>query len=63
MSLAPQSREVYRELLGENGGEVGLLEGLLAQSTGVDRKAGFEQGIADCPYPVEIVATRSPVAF
>lgn len=44
------------EMLGEEGGEVGLLEGLLAQSTGVDRKTGFEQGIADCPYPVEIVA-------
>jgi ribose transport system substrate-binding protein len=46
------------ETLGEQGGEVGLLEGLLAQSTGVDRKAGFEQGIADCPYPVEIVASQ-----
>lgn len=42
--------------LGEAGGEVGLLEGLLAQSTGVDRKAGFEAGIADCEFPVEIVA-------
>ncbi|MGD8485268.1 MAG: sugar ABC transporter substrate-binding protein [Chloroflexota bacterium] len=44
-------------VLGEEGGEVGLLEGLLAQSTGVDRKGGFEEGIAECPYPVEIVAT------
>jgi ABC-type sugar transport system substrate-binding protein len=44
-------------VLGEEGGQVGLLEGLLAQSTGVDRKAGFEAGIADCEYPVEIVAT------
>lgn len=46
------------ESLGEEGGQVALLEGLLAQSTGVDRKAGFEQGIADCPHPVEIVATQ-----
>lgn len=45
------------EMLGEAGGQVGLLEGLLAQSTGVDRKSGFEQAIADCEYPVEIVAT------
>jgi ribose transport system substrate-binding protein len=45
------------EQLGAAGGQVGLLEGLLAQSTGVDRKAGFEAAIADCPYPVEIVAT------
>jgi len=44
------------EMLGEAGGQVGLLEGLLAQSTGVDRKAGFEAAIEDCPYPVEIVA-------
>jgi len=46
------------EQLGEEGGQVALLEGLLAQSTGVDRKAGFERGIADCQYPVEIVATQ-----
>jgi ABC-type sugar transport system substrate-binding protein len=36
-------------------GEVGLLEGLLAQSTGVDRKAGFERAIAECPG-IKIVA-------
>ncbi len=46
------------QTLGEAGGQVGLLEGLLAQSTGVDRKAGFEQAIADCPYDVEIVASQ-----
>lgn len=44
--------------LGEEGGQVALLEGLLAQSTGVDRKGGFEAGIADCAYPVEIVASQ-----
>jgi ABC-type sugar transport system substrate-binding protein len=36
-------------------GEVGLLEGLLAQSTGKDRKAGFERAIAECPG-IKIVA-------
>jgi ABC-type sugar transport system substrate-binding protein len=46
------------EMLGEEGGQVALLEGLLAQSTGVDRKAGFEAGIADCPYDVEIIASQ-----
>jgi ABC-type sugar transport system substrate-binding protein len=45
------------QALGPEGGEVGLLEGLLAQSTGVDRKGGFEAGIAECEFPVEIVAT------
>jgi ABC-type sugar transport system substrate-binding protein len=45
------------DALGPEGGQVGLLEGLLAQSTGVDRKAGFEAGIAECENPVEIVAT------
>jgi ribose transport system substrate-binding protein len=44
--------------LGAEGGQVALLEGLLAQSTGVDRKGGFEAGIADCEFPVEIVATQ-----
>lgn len=46
------------QMLGEAGGQVALLEGLLAQSTGVDRKAGFEAGIADCEYDVEIVASQ-----
>lgn len=30
-------------------GEVGLLTGLLAQSTGVDRKAGFMKAMEECP--------------
>jgi ABC-type sugar transport system substrate-binding protein len=54
---AYKAGEYICQVLGAEGGEVGLLEGLLAQSTGVDRKAGFERGIADCEHPVEIVAT------
>ena len=54
---AYRSASSSASLWGEEGGQVALLEGLLAQSTGVDRKAGFEQGIADCP-PRQIVATQ-----
>lgn len=42
------------EQLGE--GKVGLLEGLQAQSTGVDRKRGFVEAIEACPG-VELVAS------
>ncbi len=39
-------------------GEVALLEGLLEQSTGVDRKAGFMKAMKECPG-IKVVASVS----
>lgn len=39
-------------------GEVGLITGLLAQSTGVDRKAGFMKAVAEYP-DIKVVAEAS----